>query len=149
MDIFKEFSNKYNKNEDIKKASESDIKNLESEFSIYLPSDFKTFILNFGDLWTPDILDLVVDNEIDLNDVQQFWNIESIIFDKKNEWTSQISTDIIPFASDCMGSIFGFLTSDLNERKESVSVYFFDHDFNTVEKKSDSFSEWIDNFNRI
>ncbi len=149
MEIFKEFSSKYNRSEDAKKASESDIEKLEFEFNINLPNDYKNFLLNFGNLWTPDILDLIVDEELDLNDVQNFWKVEDIIFDKKNEWTSQITPNLMPIGSDCMGSIFGFLTSDLREKKESCAVYFFDHDLNTMEKISDSFSEWINKFNRI
>jgi hypothetical protein len=149
MEVFQEFATKYNNSEEVKKITKSEIQKLESEFDIYLPDDYKIFLLNFGNLWTPDILDIIVDNELDLNDVQQFWDVESIIFDKKNEFTSQMSIDMIPFASDCMGSIFGFLTFDLKEKRENCAVYFFDHDLEKVEKISNSFTEWIDKFNRI
>ncbi|MFD2565528.1 SMI1/KNR4 family protein [Aquimarina rubra] len=149
MEILNKFSKRFNKRDDVKKASESEIKNFESEFGIVLPNDFKKFIAEYGNIWTPDILDIIVDNEIELNDVQNFWDIETISFDKKNEWTSQISTDLIPFASDSMGNIFGFLSADLKTEKESSSVYFFDHDFNTVDKIADSFSEWINEFNKL
>lgn len=149
MKIFKIFSDKYNKNKVAKKASELDIEKLESELNVILPKEYKKFIRNFGDLWTPGILDLIVDEELDLNDIQNFWKVEKIIFDKKNEWTSQIKPDLILFGSDCMGSIFGFLSSVLKENKESCAVYFFDHDFDTVEKVSDSFSDWINKFNQI
>jgi len=149
MEILSEFSNRFNKKDVIKKVSESDIQNLESEFGITLPKDYKMFIKEFGNVWTPEILDIIVDNEIELNDVQNFWDIESISYDKKNEWTSQIATDLIPFASDSMGNIFGFLTADLKTKRESNPVYFFDHDFDTVEKISDSFTEWVNEFNII
>ena len=149
MEILREFSNRFNKKDDLKKASESDIQKLESEFGITLPKDYKTFIAEFGNISTPDILFIIVDKKIELNDVQDFWDIESITYDKKNEWTSQISTDLIPFASDSMGNIFGFLSTDLTTENETISVYFFDHDFDTVEKISDSFTEWINEFNII
>ena len=149
MEILREFSNRFNKKDDLKKASESDIQKLESEFGITLPKDYKTFIAEFGNISTPDILFIIVDKKIELNDVQDFWDIESISYDKKNEWTSQISTDLIPFASDSMGNIFGFLSTDLTTENETISVYFFDHDFDTVEKISDSFTEWINEFNII
>ena len=149
MEILREFSNRFNKKDDLKKASESDIQKLESEFGITLPKDYKTLIAELGNMWTPDILDIIVDNQLELNDVQDFWDIESITYDKKNEWTSQISTDLIPFASDSMGNIFGFLSTDLTTENETISVYFFDHDFDTVEKISDSFTEWINEFNII
>ncbi|SHJ62600.1 SMI1 / KNR4 family (SUKH-1) [Maribacter aquivivus] len=149
MQIFRDFLDNYDSNDDLKKVSSSDVAKLESEFNIYLPNDFKIFLVDYGTPWTPDILNIIVDNEIDLNDVQNFWSIENIILDKKSEWTSKILTGIIPFGSDCMGSIYGFLTLDLKEKKESVPVYFFDHDFDTVTKVAESFSEWIDQFIRI
>lgn len=149
MEIFNKFRTRFDKNDDLEKASESDIEKLKKELKINIPNDFELFLTEYGNIYTPDILDIIVDNEIDLYDVQEFWTTERIIYDKQNEWTAQLSTDLIPFASDSMGNIFAFLTSDLKEKKESSAVYFFDHDFDTVEKLTDSFSEWIDNYNRI
>lgn len=149
MEIFNKFRTRFDENDDLKKASESDIEKLKKELKINIPNDFELFLTEYGNIYSPNILDIIVDNEIDLYDVQEFWTTERIIYDKKNEWTAQLSTDLIPFASDSMGNIFAFLTSDLKEKKESSSVYFFDHDFGTIEKLTDSFSEWIDNYNRI
>jgi len=50
---------------------------------------------------------------LELNDIQQFWTVEEIIYDKQYEWTSQLN--LIPFASDFMGNIFSFLETDLKE----------------------------------
>ncbi len=149
MEIFNKFSIRFDKNDDLKKASESDIEKLQKELKIIVPNDFKLFLIDYGNIYAPYILDIIIDNELELNEVQEFWTPERIIYDKNNEWTSQISTDLIPFASDSMGNIFAFLTSDLKEKKESTAVYFLDHDFDTVEKLADSFTEWIDNYNRI
>lgn len=149
MTAFRQFVDKYNKNEEIKLATQTEIELLEKEFSIHLPADYKNFITTYGNIWTPDILDIVVDNQLDMNDVQEFWEIEKIVEDKKSEWTSQLQTDIIPFASDCMGNIFGFLTADLKVLRETADIYFFDHDFDTVDKISDSFTDWMDKFNSI
>ncbi|HLK29296.1 MAG TPA: SMI1/KNR4 family protein [Puia sp.] len=146
---FKQFAERFNKNDNLKPFAQFEIDQLENEFQIILPTDYKVFLLTIGDAWTPDILDLVVDQNADIHDVQQFWSIERIIYDKQNEWTSQVATDIIPFASDCMGNIFSFLRQDLKLRNDTASVYFFDHDFDTVEKISDSFKEWINVFNSL
>ena len=99
MIIFKEFVDKHNENENIQLANQADINLLEKEFDIHLPEDYKLFIQIYGNVWTPTILSIIVDKELDMFDVQQFWEIEHIIYDKKNEWTSQLKTDIIPFAS--------------------------------------------------
>jgi hypothetical protein len=149
MEIFKQFVSKYNGKDEINPQTEIQIQKLENEFNIYLPKDWKLFLLNYGSIWTPEILDIIVDDELDINDVQDFWDIEQIEYDKKNEWTSKITTDLIPFASDSMGNIFAFKINDIKTPKESSEVYFFDHDFDTVEKISNSFTEWINEYNQI
>ena len=149
MTALKQFADRFNKSDDAKPSTQVDIDSLENKFQIYLPNDYKTFLLNFGNIWTPDILDIVADNELEINDVQQFWTIERIIYDKQNEWTSQLSTDLIPFASDCMGNIFAFIRHDIKSPSDTASIYFFDHDFDTVEKISNSFTDWIEEFNKI
>ncbi|MBF8149627.1 SMI1/KNR4 family protein [Winogradskyella sp. F6397] len=149
MEIFNKFRERFDKNDDLEKASESHIEKLKAELNIIIPNQVKLFLTEYGNIYSPEILDLIVDNEIDLWDIQEFWTTERIIYDKQNEWTAQLSVDLIPFASDSMGNIFGFLTAELNEEKQSCSVHFFDHDFNTVEKIANSFSEWIDQYNRI
>jgi len=146
MDSFQVFFERFNKNDDAKPIKQLDIDKIENEFVINLPNDYKDFIKRFGDTWTPGILDIIVDSEKELNDIQQIWTIDQIIYDKKNEWTSQLYVDIIPFASDCMGNIFGFITSDLKKENVESPVYFFDHDFDTVEKICESFTELIDKY---
>ena len=146
---FKQFVERFNKSDEAKLTSQIDIDKLENEFKIFLPDDYNFFLLNFGNIWTPEILDLVVDKELDINDVQDFWGIDKIIYDKKNEWASKVFPEIIPFASDCMGNIFAFMSNDLRLPRETAEIYFFDHDFNTVEKISPSFKNWLEKFNKI
>ena len=149
MEIFNKFRDRFDKNDNLEKVSESDVKKLNSELNIIIPNEVKLFLTEYGNVYTPEILDLIVDNEIDLWDIQEFWTVERIIYDKQNEWTAQLLTDLIPFASDSMGNIFGFLTAELNEEKESCAVYFFDHDLDTVERVANSFSEWINKYNEL
>lgn len=149
MEIFNTFNTRFNKNVDLEKASEADIENLNKQLNIIVPKDFRLFLTKFGNIYTPNILDIIVDKDIELPVIQEFWPTENIINDKQNEWTAHLSTDLIPFASDSMGNIFGFLAADLQEERETCSVHFFNHDYDTVEKVSNSFSEWIESYNRI
>lgn len=146
---FEKFVERFNKSDEAKPSTQIDIYALEKEFKIFLPNDYKAFLTSFGNIWTPNILDLIVDQELELNDVQDFWDIDKIIYDKRNEWTAQVSTDIIPFASDCMGNIFAFLTNEIKSPTETANIYFYDHDFETIEKVSPSFKNWIDSFNKL
>ena len=82
-ELFKKFSQRFNKNDSSSPELESKITNLESELEVKLPSDYRIFLSQFGDLWTPGISDLIVDNKLELTDVQDFWNCERIVYDKK------------------------------------------------------------------
>ena len=66
MTEFRKFSDRFNKSAN---AAQSDIDKLEKELNIQLPNDYKRLLLSIGNVWTPDILDLVVDTEFDLADV--------------------------------------------------------------------------------
>lgn len=146
---FQKFVKRFNKNDKLIPVKQIEIDNIEGEFKIHLPRDYKEFILKYGDVWTPSISSIIISLKSDIYDVQQFWKPEHIIFDKKEEWTSQLSIDLIPFASDCMGNIFAFNTADLQKQKETCDVYFYDHDYDTIEKISSSFVSWIGQFNGL
>ncbi|HTA63569.1 MAG TPA: SMI1/KNR4 family protein [Bacteroidia bacterium] len=148
-EIFKAFADRFNKSDTAKPASALEVEKLEKEFKVFMPADFKDFLLRVGNIFTPNILSLIVDKNIELNGVQEFWDIERITWDKKNEWTSKLETDLIPFASDCLGNLFAFMASDIKQQKQTAVVYLFDHEFDTIEKKAASFTEWVDGFNKI
>jgi hypothetical protein len=48
-----------------------------------------------------------------------------------------------------MGNIFAFLTSELKREYYRAKIYFYDHDFETVDEIANSFSEWIEKFNDL
>ena len=146
---FETFSSRFNQNENPTMRSEEDIQRLEDLLEIKLPEDFRNFIFHYGDLWTPQILDIIVDEDSEMHDIQQFWPVAEIIEDKRNGYTNQIEEDLIAFASDCMGNIYVFKTSDLKKSCSSATVYFFDLDFNQIEVAANSFTELIEQFNSL
>jgi cell wall assembly regulator SMI1 len=149
MDSFKTFVDFFNKSDENQPFQANEIERLESEFQINLPEDYKSFVEKYGNVYTPEILDIIDDNELDLSDVQQFFTAEEIINDKRNGWTSKIETDLIPFASDCMGNIYAFKTSEIKGKNNKSSVYLFDHDFDSVDLAADSFKKFIEGYNKI
>lgn len=146
MDIFKLFNEKFNKNDNSIPASISQINELEETYQIYLPKDHKIFLLQYGDIWTPDILDIIVDNDLELNDVQEFWSPNAIIEDKKSGFTSMQKDDLIGFASDCVGNVFAFKKIELKSPKQQATVYLFDHDLGTCGIESRSFTTFIERY---
>jgi hypothetical protein len=147
---FSKFSSLFDKASEVQTASLSEIQSLERILQIKLPEDFKLFMNNYGTLWTPHILNIIVDNEIEMDDIQQFWSAEEILEDNKSGITNQIEVaDLIPFASDCMGNIFAFKSFDLKMERQTANVYFFDLDFNEMRLVANSFTALIEDFNGL
>lgn len=143
------FERSFNQNNDSAPFTITDIEKLETELEIKLPTDYGMFLLEHGNLYTPEILDIIVDNQIEINDFQNVWTVDDILFDKANEWTSNLEEDLVPFASDSMGNIFAFKRSDILQRKMNAPVYFYDQDFDTIENICDSFKELIERYNEL
>ncbi|HVV56482.1 MAG TPA: SMI1/KNR4 family protein [Mucilaginibacter sp.] len=146
---FSKFESSFNKNQVTTRASLQDIEYLEKTLSIKIPEEFKLFLHYYGDLWTPGILNIIVDNDIDMNDVQQFWPVNEIIDDKQTGFTKLVNEDLIPFASDCMGNIYAFKTKDIKKQRSTADVFFFDHDFDEVYHVANSFTALIEEFNSL
>lgn len=144
--LFRSFAERFDRRNVIVKEDPDALAGLERQLGIFLPSDLVTFLLEVGPTWTPSILDVIVDRDIDLWALQQVWTSEEIANDRANGWTSSPQVDLIPFASDPMGNIFGILPSDLRSRCAHAPILFFDHDLNTVEPEADSFTEFIERY---
>jgi hypothetical protein len=69
MTEFRKFADRFNKSANAAPSTQSDIDKLEKELNIQMPNDYKRFLLSIGNIWTPDILDLAADKELDLADV--------------------------------------------------------------------------------
>jgi hypothetical protein len=148
-EAYQHFERSFNKNEDNTPFSTSDIEKLEKELEIKLPTDYGMFLIEHGNLYTPEILDLIDDKQLDVADIQNIWTVERILHDKANEWTSNLEEDLIPFASDCMGNVFAFKRADILERKMNAPVYFYDHDYDTIEIVCGSFKALIERYNGL
>lgn len=145
-DAFKQFFDLFNENEKNAPETEQDVHSFEKKYQIKLPVDYRYFLLTYGDLWTPDVVNVIDDNHLEIDDVQQFLPIDRILHDKEFEWTAKLHVDMIPIASDCMGNIFGFMTEDLKVSNGEPKIYLFDHDFDTIEPVSNSLKDWIIQF---
>jgi hypothetical protein len=146
MENFDLFFEKFNKSDTVENTLGSKIDELEKLYHIHLPIDHKDFIGKYSSMWTPDILDIIVDNDIELNDVQEFWSVEEIIEDRKSGFTSIQKDDLIGFASDCMGNVFAFKKAELNIENPQANVYFFDHDMDTLAIEAPSFTAFVERY---
>ena len=55
----------------------------------------------------------------------------------------------ILFASDSEGNMFCFKLVECQNQQVDVAVWFYNHGLCTIEKVSDSFSDWLEQFNKL
>jgi hypothetical protein len=134
-----EFERIFNKNEDTVKATPQEILELEAKHGIKLSSQHVELITTIGNIHTPILANLVEGAESELPDIQQFWSIEEILFDKQNEWTANMPPEIIPFASDRMGNTLFYSV-------EHPQIWLINHDFEQSRIVCDSLDELLRNF---
>jgi hypothetical protein len=126
-----------------------DIEELESKLNVFLPESYKYLISTYGLVHTPNVLTKICDLGSDISEVQDFLSLEDVFSLSKLYEMGGMPKGHILFASDCKGNMFCFKLSDCASKQIDVPVCFFDHGLCTVKKVSDSFTDWLDEFNEL
>ena len=148
-EIIKQFVHKWNRNETLKKSSKDEVKQVEKKLGIHLPDIYRHLVEQYGDLYTPDLLDAIVDNDLNFPDVQNFAPPAQALSDTDAYVQAGMPAGYFGFASDCMGNFFCFKLEDCKQTREDCSIWFFDHDFVEIWELSNSFINWIKSYNEI
>ena len=148
-EIAKSFAEKWAIENKKRRNSKQLLENIESEAVIKLPENFKTFINEYGEVYTPHLLDSICEGDHVLSDIQNFLELEDIIETTKSYESAGMDTGFLAFASDCMGNLFMFRKSECVEESEDAKVYFFDHDYVTIEQEEKSFSKLLQRYLKI
>ncbi|KGK00991.1 SMI1/KNR4 family protein [Thalassotalea sp. ND16A] len=126
-----------------------DIAELESRLNASLPGSYKYLISKYGLVHTPNVLTKICDLGVDISEVQDFLNLEDVFSLSKLYEMSGMPKGHVLFASDCKGNMFCFKLSDCTSEHTDIPVWFFDHDSRTVKKISNTFIEWLEEFNEL
>lgn len=126
-----------------------DIAELEAQLNAFLPDTYKYLISTYGLVHTPNVLTKICDLGVDVSEVQDFLSLEDVLsLSKLYEMTGMPKGHIL-FASDCKGNMFCFKLSDCASKQVDIPVCFFDRDLGTVKQVSNSFIEWLEQFNKL
>jgi hypothetical protein len=129
--------------------SDHDIAGLESKLNALLPDSYKYLISTYGLVHTPNVLTKICDLNSDISEVQDFLSLEDVHSLSKLYEMSGMPKGHILFASDCKGNMFCFKLADCASKQIDIPVWFYNHDLRTVEKVSNSFVGWLDEFNEL
>ena len=129
--------------------AEQDILELESKINGFLPDSYKYLISTYGLVHTPNVLTKICDLGSDISEVQDFLSLEDVSsLSQLYELTGMPKGHVL-FASDCKGNMFCFKLADCETQQTDLPVWFFERDVCTVTKVSNSFIDWLDEFNKL
>ncbi|WP_042148015.1 MULTISPECIES: SMI1/KNR4 family protein [unclassified Pseudoalteromonas] len=129
--------------------AEQDILELESKINGFLPDSYKYLISTYGLVHTPNVLTKICDLGSDISEVQDFLSLEDVSsLSQLYELTGMPKGHVL-FASDCKGNMFCFKLADCEAQQTDLPVWFFERDVCTVTKVSNSFLDWLDEFNKL
>ena len=129
-------------------VAEPDLRSVEKRFSVHLPDDYRQAVLQAG-LPRPTIalMDAIVEREFDLHSLGDFYSPAEIIEETIGWREIGMPEQLIAFASDGCGNKFCFDADRLNNGSaEGYAIWFYDHDFRTVNQIAPSFDGWIEAF---
>lgn len=119
---------------------------VEQRLNVRLPRDYRQAILLIG-LPRPTIslLHTIVDGELDLHAVGDFYAPSKIVEETIGWREISMPEHLVAFANDGCGNQFCF---DVRS-SESSGVWFYDHDFQTTSLVAVSFDAWVEAFCRL
>lgn len=126
-----------------------DIAELESKLTFFLPDSYKYLISTYGLIHTPNVLTRICDLGSDISEVQDFLSLDDVFSLSKLYEMSGMPKGHILFASDYKGNMFCFKLADCINQQLDIPVWFFNYDLCTINKASDSFIGWLDEFNKL
>jgi len=127
----------------------NDISALESKLKVFLPDSYKYLISSYGLVHSPNVLTKICDLGVDISEVQDFLSLDDIFsLSQLYEMTGMPKGHIL-FASDCKGNMFCFKLTDCESKQIDAPVWFFNQNLCTITKVSNSFSEWLEQFNQL
>jgi len=116
---------------------------IERALGITLPASYRGFVEQYGTPSTAWLLESIVAGKHDLADVASFIDLSQVIETTRDYESAGMQHGCIAIAGDCMGNLFLFRKADCVGEPQDASVWFFDHDFVTVEQVAPTFTSWL------
>ena len=145
-DLHREFAERFHAGKRFRPATAVQLADAEAALGVLWPEAYRQFAMACGAVYTPGLLDLVVERKPGFGDVQQFLTPKQSVTETRR-WHLEPEGGCAAFASDCSGSFFAFRQLSATEpRPDDAAVWLFDHDAGEVVEQAASFDGWLGRF---
>ncbi|MBS0203592.1 MAG: SMI1/KNR4 family protein [Planctomycetes bacterium] len=140
------FAKRFHAGKRLRPATAVQLADAEAALGVLWPESYRQFALACGAVYTPELLQLVVEHQAGYGDVQQFLTPKQSVTETRR-WRLEPEGGCAAFAIDSSGNFFAFrqLTAT-QSRSDDATVWLFDHDIGEVVEQAASFDEWLARF---
>src|SRR5215468_2872615 len=104
-DIHDGFVSRFHSGKRVRPTAAPQLDKIDAALNTRLPEAYRQFMMRHGAVYTPSILDEVADEKLAKPDIQEFLKPKEAIDGTKMYWSGGMPSDVIGFASDCMGNM--------------------------------------------
>jgi hypothetical protein len=145
-DLHQTFAKRFHAGKRLRPATAAQLADAEAALKVLWPESYRQFALACGAVYTPSLLDLVMERKPGFGDVQQFLTPKQSVTQTR-QWQLEPGGGCAAFAIDCSGSFFAFRQLPATDpRPDDAAVWLFDHDVEEVVPQAASFDEWLGRF---
>jgi len=146
FELHRAFAERFHAGKRVRPATAAQLAVAEVALGVLWPDSYRQFATAYGAVYTPSLLDLVVEQKTGFGDVQRFLTPKQSVTETRR-WQLEPAGGCAAFASDCSGSFFAFRELTATEpRLDDAAVWLFDHDVGEVVEQAPSFDEWLGRF---
>ena len=113
------------------------------DLEVTTPLSYRALLCSSGGLFTPTILEEIVDRQLDFPDVQNIWLLSEVARDTRDSWSGGMPQDMVGFANDAGGNYFCYPRRRHRATLDDAPVWFFDHESIEAHELSPSLAAWL------
>lgn len=145
-ELYRHFAERFHAGKRIRPATEAQVEAAESALGVLWPESYRRFALACGALYTPSLLDLIVERMPGYSDVQQFFTPRQAVTETRRSGFEPPGSCVV-LATDCSGNCFAFRALSASPpRPDDAPVWLLDHEEGAVTVEAASFDEWLSRF---
>ncbi len=143
-ELYCAFAERFHAGNRIRAATAAQLADAEAALGVLWPESYRLFAMACGAVYTPGLLDLVLENKLGIGDVQQFLTPKQAVTETRR-WRLEPAGGCAVFASDSSGSFFAFRQLH-GPRLDDAPVWLFDHEAGEFVEQAPGFDTWLSRY---
>lgn len=140
------FAERFHAGKRLRPATAAQLADAEAALGVLWPEAYRQFAMACGAVYTPSLLDLVVERKPGFGDVQQFLTPKQSVTETRR-WRLEPEGGCAAFASDGSGNFFAFRQlAGTEPPPDDAPIWLFDQEADEVLQQAASFDEWLGRF---